>query len=113
MNNANKIPPMKAARQDNMLFALSEKVGEQRGVIVMQKEKIAWLRASMAAFRSQVAEPGQVIGGMQRHVPVLTHVFTWSTDSAWSSKMSLPFEFADGVVGYGSDAKATDRIYTH
>jgi len=44
-----------------MFSALSEKVGEQGGVIVKQKEEIAWLRASMAILRSLVAEHGKVI----------------------------------------------------
>jgi len=46
----------------------------------MQKEEIAALRA-----------------GLKRRAEALTHIFTWSTDSAWIATNSVSCTFTEGV----------------
>ena len=46
----------------------------------------------------RVAEMEEKVAGLQRRFDLLTRVFTWSTDSEWSHKMSLPHTFTDGVL---------------
>ena len=53
--------------------------------------RLAWKR---------VSEMEDEIKELRKRSEALTRVFTWSTDSAWSVRQSLPYTFTDGVSGF-------------
>ncbi|KAJ1486064.1 hypothetical protein T484DRAFT_1791157 [Baffinella frigidus] len=124
----------KTVNQDSVVAALQNKVGEQGKVIANLKGELGdkgkvivnlkkeidslWAeggkqRGEVALLRREGAEQGEVVAGLQRRANAHTHVFTWSTDSSWSSRSSLLYNFADGVAGYCSNSKAAGMADTH
>ena len=89
-----------------MVAEMEEKVGrtlaEQTEVI---KEQAAVIREQGKSIVEQKAEIAGLVAGLQRSAAALTHVFTWSTDSAWNHNKSDSFTFANGVCGHGDNDK--------
>ena len=56
----------------------------------------------------EIDELRSLVDTIQRRAEALSHVFTWSTDSAWSARVSRPFTFTDGVSGVGTNGEAAD-----
>ncbi|KAJ1483433.1 hypothetical protein T484DRAFT_1800345 [Baffinella frigidus] len=106
---------------------MEEKIAEQakamkaqENVIAEQTEEIAGLRGeneeqntAISMLQVRAEQQNSVIKALERRAAALTHVFTWSTDSKWSPQQSLEYTFTDGVSGYGSAGKPTDKDYTH
>ena len=60
-------------------------------------------------MEEKVAEQKGQIAGLQKSTEALTHVFTWSTDSAWSVTESHSFTFTDEVCGHGWSGNSRNR----
>ncbi|KAJ1483431.1 hypothetical protein T484DRAFT_1800334 [Baffinella frigidus] len=98
--------------QNTAIYVLQQNVGRHAEKVKEQNHAIAGmqeLQTKVAEQGGSIAEQNSVIAGLERRADVLTHVFTWSTDSKWSPKQSLECTFTDGVRGYGFNTMWKDE----
>ena len=77
-------------------------------MVAEMEEKVGRTLAEQAEV---ITEQGNSIAGLQRSAAALTHVFTCSTDIAWSDAESVSFTFADGFRGHCQIGKANMGLF--
>ena len=114
------------AEQEQTIKGQRKTIKEQERLLVEQKGEIAVLRKEgekvgkdlsslFSLLQKRIGELAEaikaktgVVAGLERRAEALTHVFTWSTDSAWSNKASVSCTFTGGVRGQCVSFKRAD-----
>ena len=75
------------------------------GAAEEMEEKVKGLERTVSAQADEIDGLNSVVAGLERRAEALTHVFTWSTNSSWTTGWSDgTHEFTDGVIGYCSNS---------
>jgi uncharacterized coiled-coil protein SlyX len=75
------------------------RVAEMEGKVAAQGSCMEEQTTLITELQQKIKEQAAETAGLQKRAEALTHVFTWSTDSSWKRKTSLPHTFGDGVRG--------------
>jgi uncharacterized coiled-coil protein SlyX len=89
------------------------RVAEMEGKAAEMEEKVSEQREEIADLRTKVAEQAEETAGLQKRAQALTHVFTWSTDTAWKHTTSEKYTFTGGVRGYCYTKEPDDQTRRH
>ena len=77
-------------KQGRVISKQTEEIARLRGDLQKQHAVVTTLQQNVAAQAGEIAGQTSAIQALQRRAEALTRVFTWSTDSAWSGRKSLP-----------------------